>query len=34
MKTIDLIKSIEEKGIITEDAANFYPGCDRVIIVG
>lgn len=46
MKTTDLIKSIEEKGIITEreilllkrranngdrDAANFYPGCDRVI---
>ncbi len=48
MKTTDLIKSIEEKGIITEreilllkrranngdrDAANFYPGCDRVIEV-
>ena len=48
MKTIDLIKSIEEKGIITEreilllkrranngdrDAANFYPGCDRIIEV-
>lgn len=48
MKTTDLIKSIEEKGIITEreilllkrranngdrDAANFYPGSDRVIEV-
>lgn len=48
MKTTDLIKSIEEKGIITEreilllkrranngdrDAANFYPGCDRIIEV-
>lgn len=48
MKTTDLIKRIEEKGIITEreilllkrranngdrDAANFYPGCDRIIEV-
>lgn len=48
MKTTDLIKSIEEKGIITEreilllkrranngdrDAANFYPGYDRIIEV-
>lgn len=48
MRTIDLIKNIEEKGIITEreilllkrranngdsDAANFYPGSDRIIEV-
>lgn len=48
MKTTDLIKNIEEKGIITEreilllkrranngdiDAANFYPGSEKVIEV-